>query len=199
MRPLRIEYLAGTTRNEASECHRRLPSDAMRRLLSRASFSPDLSRFETSAKAGASRSSELRTVELAPSSSGPKLRVKASCCSSVMSWPGSTSTAWRFIPASIASTSAAVSGLRASIPVRRAPMCGVSGWTSIAMDNLLAQGGRDITAIDGDHSPRRLRRLGQRNEGLGHVGRGHLQAQEVAAHVVGFAQAAFLGSLGDHL
>ena len=38
MRPLRIEYLAGTTRNEASECHSRLPSDAMRRLLSRASL-----------------------------------------------------------------------------------------------------------------------------------------------------------------
>ena len=42
MRPLRIEYLAGTTRNEASECHSRLPSAAMRRLLSRASFWPVL-------------------------------------------------------------------------------------------------------------------------------------------------------------
>ena len=73
MRPLRIEYLAGTTRNEASECHSRLPSDAMRRLLSRASFSPDLSRLETSAKAGSRRSSELRTVELAPSSSGAEI------------------------------------------------------------------------------------------------------------------------------
>ena len=44
-------------------------------------------------------------------------RVKASCCSSLMSWPGSTSTAWRSMPASIASTSAGVSGLRASMPV----------------------------------------------------------------------------------
>ena len=63
---------AGTARNEASECHSRLPSDAMRRLLSRASTAPDLSMLETSANAGTSRSSVLRTVLLAPSSSGPK-------------------------------------------------------------------------------------------------------------------------------
>ena len=133
MRPLRIEYLAGTARNEASECHSRLPSEAMRRLLSRASFLPSLSRLETSAKAGSSRSSELRTVELAPSSSAPKLRVKASCCSSLMSWPGSTSTAYLSMPALTASTSAGVSGLRASMPVMRPPIWVVSGWVSIGI------------------------------------------------------------------
>src|ERR1700730_4786441 len=256
MRPLRIEYLAGTARNEASECQRRLPSAAMRRLLSRASLRPSLSRLETSAKAGSRRSSELRTVELAASSSGLKLRVKTSCCSSLMSWPGRTSTAYRSMPALIASTSAAVSGLRTSMPVKRPPIWVVRGWVSMGITVIIAlprltgevprftgrrgrphgrslqlhdlkfgdastgapplrpcgppppsdwggkafstQRRRDVAAVDGDHRAGCLGRLRQRQEVLRHIAARHLDAQKIASHVVGFAQPARLGALGDH-
>src|SRR5476651_817647 len=213
--PLRIEYFAGTTRKLASVCQSRLPSAAMRFLFSRALMRPSLSRLETSANTTGSRSSESRAPELAPSSNGPKLRVKASCWASVMSWPGSTSTACLSMPALTAATSSGVSGWRASMPVIRPPICSVSGVTLMAIvsswarmmrhdrDSLnkqaLSQSGRDIAAVDGQHRAGGLGRLGQRHEALRHVVGDDLEAQQVAAHVIGFAQPARLGALGDHL
>ncbi len=46
------------------------------------------------------------------------------CCSSVISWPWNTRTAWRSIPASIAATSPGVSGRRRSMPSTSAKRCG---------------------------------------------------------------------------
>ena len=115
--------LAGTTRNEASECHSRLPSEAMRRRSSRASFWPVLVEVGDVGEGGIEaqlRAAHGRVGALLRA--GRSCAVKASCCSSVMSWPGSTSTAYLSMPASIASTSSGVSGWRTSMPVMRPPI-----------------------------------------------------------------------------
>jgi hypothetical protein len=63
----------------------------------------------------------------------PKLRVKATCCSSVTSWSWKTSTAQRSMPASIAATSALESGLVRSQPETSPAIWGVSGRTAMVM------------------------------------------------------------------
>src|SRR5690349_14764327 len=170
----------------------------MRFLLSRAAMRPSLSRLETSANTTGRRSSASRAPELAPSSSGPKLRVKASCCSSVMSWPGSTTTAYWSIARSTAATSSGVSGLRTSMPVTRAPMCVVRGWTSIdAMDassvglaqprgqelalvleHRIGGGGHDVVVDDLEVA----QRIEMQRAGLGRVGPARAQAVEMGVH-----------------
>ncbi len=57
-------------------------------------------------------------------SSGPSARLKAICCSSVMSWSWNTSTAWRSMPAWIAAASSGVIGRRRSRPETSPPMTG---------------------------------------------------------------------------
>src|SRR5260370_76808 len=92
-RACRSEYLAGTTLNELSECQSRLPSEKSRVRLSRAKTWLFTSRFDTSAKVVGSRYCSRRPVPIACSIS-PRLRVKASCCSSVSGWAWETSTAY---------------------------------------------------------------------------------------------------------
>src|SRR5215510_8361857 len=78
------EYFAGITLNELSECQRRLPMANSRRRSSRVNTWLFLSRFDTSANVGGSRYSlGARRLEFAVCSRLPRLRVKASCCSSV--------------------------------------------------------------------------------------------------------------------
>src|SRR4051812_33179983 len=71
--------------------------------------------------------------------------------------------------------------------------------TSLGRKTSSTQRCRDVAAVDRDHRARGLARLGQRNEGLRHVGRVDLDAQKVATHVVGLVEPARLGTLGDHL
>ena len=56
-RPERIEYFAGTGRNELSECHSRSPSLKNQTRSSADMIPPSLSRFEKSAMPGPSRCS----------------------------------------------------------------------------------------------------------------------------------------------
>ena len=112
------EYLAGVTLNELSECQRRLPIANSRRRSSRGYGLLFLSRLETSAKVVGRRVS-LAARRLVPiaCSIGPRLWVKASCCSSVMCcWLRNTSTAYLSMPAWMAATSAAVIGFAMSMP-----------------------------------------------------------------------------------
>ena len=103
----------GSTLNELSECQSRLPMANSRRRSSRAKTWLFLSRFDTSAKVVGSRySSGARRLAPIECSSSPRLRVKASCCSSSMGWSWKTSTAYVSMPAWIAATSSAESGLR---------------------------------------------------------------------------------------
>jgi hypothetical protein len=102
--------------------------------------------LETSASFGLSLASE-RLVTLPPvvSSSCPKHSVKATCWSSVMSWPGKTRTAYRSMPCSIAAMVAGSSGSRASTPVTRptkpGPIC------SIWIDGAVVIGVRSLLVI----------------------------------------------------
>jgi len=94
LRACRSEYFAGIALNELSECHSRLPRANSRRRSSRAKTFWCLSRLDTSANVVGSRSSSgaRRLVPIACSIS-PRLRVKASCCSSSSFWSWKTSTA----------------------------------------------------------------------------------------------------------
>jgi hypothetical protein len=122
------EYFAGITLNELSECQRRLPMANSRRRSSRAYGWWFLSRFDTSAKVVGRRSSSgrRRPVPIACSMS-PRLRVKASCCSSSMGWSWNTSTAYVSIPAWMAATCSGDSGLVMSTPstsaAKHGPIC----------------------------------------------------------------------------
>src|SRR5918993_585073 len=111
------EYLAGTTLNEESECHSRLPMANSRRRSSRGYGVLFLSRLETSAKVVGRRVSlaARRLVPIACSIS-PRLRVKASCWASSIFCSRNTSTAYRSMPAWIAATSSLESGRRMSTP-----------------------------------------------------------------------------------
>src|SRR5262249_45235718 len=87
LRAGRIEYMAGTTLNELSECQRRLPMPKSRRRSSRAKTRLSLSRFDTSANVvGRRYSSGARRLVPMACSRLPRARVKASCCSSVSGW-----------------------------------------------------------------------------------------------------------------
>ena len=82
-RACRIEYFAGTTLNELSECHSRLPIANSLRRSSRAKTLLSLSRLDTSAKVVGNRySSGARRLVPTACSSSPRPRLKASCCSS---------------------------------------------------------------------------------------------------------------------
>src|SRR5215207_1404931 len=111
------EYFAGTTVNEESECHSRLPMANSRRRSSRGYGVLFLSRLETSAKVVGRRVSlaARRLVPIACSIS-PRLRVKASCWASSIFCSRNTSTAYLSMPAWIAATSSLVSGRRMSTP-----------------------------------------------------------------------------------
>src|SRR5512137_1289071 len=109
------EYLAGTTLNELSECHSRLPSEKSRVRLSRANTWLFTSRFDTSANVVGRRYSWRRPVPIACSIS-PRLRVKASCWSSVSGWSWKTSTAYLSMPACTATTSSGDRGRVRSMP-----------------------------------------------------------------------------------
>src|SRR3982751_631588 len=120
------EYLAGVTLNELSECHRRLPIANSRRRSSRGYGLLFLSRLETSAKVVGRRVS-LAARRLVPiaCSIGPRLWVKASCCSSLMCcWLGNTSTAYLSMPAWMAATSAAVIGFGLVVAFAPPPRAG---------------------------------------------------------------------------
>ena len=82
------EYLAGTSAYELSECHSRSPSLKNHWRSSAEMILPSLSRFERSPMPAPSRLSDaLRMLPgRALTSSSPKLREKAICCSSVMFW-----------------------------------------------------------------------------------------------------------------
>src|SRR5689334_17419548 len=109
------EYLAGTTLNELSECQSQLPSEKSRVRLSRANTWLFTSRFDTSASVVGSRYCSRRPVPMACSMS-PRLRVNASCCSSVSGWSWNTSTAYRSMPAWTAATSSGARGRVRSRP-----------------------------------------------------------------------------------
>src|SRR5215467_5546431 len=111
------EYFAGITLNELSECQRRLPMANSRRRSSRANTWLFLSRFDTSANVGGSRySSGARRLEFTVCSRLPRLRVKASCWSSVSGWSWKTSTAYLSMPAWTAATSSGDKGFVRSRP-----------------------------------------------------------------------------------
>src|ERR1700687_3298827 len=114
-RACRSEYLAGTTLNELSECQSRLPSEKSRVRLSRAKTWLFTSRFDTSAKVVGSRYCSRRPVPIACSIS-PRLRVKASCCSSLSGWSWKTRTAYSSMPACPAAPSSGERGWVRSMP-----------------------------------------------------------------------------------
>src|SRR6185437_7886307 len=66
-------------------------------------------------------------------SRSPKFSANAICCSSVMSWPWNTSTAYLSMPASISTASSLVSGLRKSMPETSPTKCLVSCRIAIAI------------------------------------------------------------------
>ena len=107
VRPDSREYLAGTGRNELSECHRRSASLNSQMRSSGDMILPSRVRLEKSAMPPATRSS--RVCGYAPGSrsaqASPNWRVKASCCSSVSGWSRKTRTACRSMAASILATS----------------------------------------------------------------------------------------------
>src|SRR5688572_24102354 len=111
------EYFAGTTLNDESECHSRLPMANSRRRSSRGYGVLFLSRLETSAKVVGRRVSlaARRLVPIACSIS-PRLRVKASCWASSIFCSRNTSMAYWSMPAWIAATSSLDSGRRMSMP-----------------------------------------------------------------------------------
>ena len=75
------EYLAGVGLNELSECHSMLPRPNSRRRSSRARISFSRPRLEMSAISGASPRCCCRWIPCdVACSSGPKWRLKASCC-----------------------------------------------------------------------------------------------------------------------
>src|SRR5215831_12678493 len=117
LRACSSEYLAGTTLNELSECHSRLPMEKRRRRSSRAKGLLSLSRLDTSAKVvGRRYSCGARNPVPIASSSSPRLREKASCSASSTNWSWNTSTAYWSMPSWIAAISGDVSGLPMSMP-----------------------------------------------------------------------------------
>ncbi len=84
LRPESRENFDGIARNELSECHSRLPRLNSRVRSSRASGLPSLPRLDTSAMSVLSRRSS-SFIKLLPSdrSISPKLRLNATCCSSL--------------------------------------------------------------------------------------------------------------------
>src|SRR6185369_12630517 len=118
------ENFAGIGRNELSECHRQLPRLNRLTRLSRGSGLPSLPRLETSFRPVWSReSSGLTTLPPRGFSRSPKFSANAICCSSVMSWPRNSSTAYLSMPASISRASCRVSGLRRSTPETSPKKC----------------------------------------------------------------------------
>src|SRR5262249_33944158 len=109
------EYLAGTTLNELSECQSRLPSEKSRVRLSRPKTWLFTSRFDTSANVVGSRYCSRSPVPIACSIS-PRLRVKASCWSSVTGWSWKTSSAYLSMPACTAAPSCGDRGRVRSMP-----------------------------------------------------------------------------------
>src|SRR5471032_3004455 len=101
------------------------------------------------------------------------------------------------------------------MPVMRPPIWAVSGVTLMAIvsswarmmrhgrgslnKEALSQSGRDIAAVDGQYRAGGLGRLSEGDKALRHVLGRHLEAQQIAAHVIGFGKSARLGALGDHL
>src|SRR5262249_55467529 len=140
LRALSSEYLAGTTLNELSECHSRLPMEKSRRRSSRANGLWSLSRLDTSANVVGRRYSwAARNPVPIASSSSPRLCEKVSCWASSMNWSRNTSTACVFMPSWIAATSAPVRGLPMLMPETSAARQGptwrkLTGMTGLSRD-----------------------------------------------------------------
>src|SRR5882724_4785134 len=142
------EYFAGTARNELSECQSMFPRLNRRARASRGSGWPSRPRLETSFMPIWRRlSSGLVMLPPRASSSAPKLRLNAICCSSVIFWSGNTSTAYRSIPASIAATSSAVSALPRSTPDTSPTNTGWIWRMDIVIANSLPYPGRHTSVL----------------------------------------------------
>src|SRR5262245_3329438 len=184
------EYFAGTALNELSECQSRLPMAKRRRRSSRANTRLSLSRLDTSANVVGSRSSSAarRLVPMACSMS-PRLRVKASCCSSSRGWSWNTSTAYRSMPAWTAATSSGDSGRVRSRPETSAAKHGPI-WRMVTDMGATSSRIAPIVADSPEMGDARAHRLGQEPEALvvpaGVVGGGgdRQERAEPAAHLV---------------